>query len=177
AGTLSDAANAGDAGNICLALNSATACQEPITLSPAAVTFPSQTLNTPATSQTITLTNNSGATLNGLALQFNANGGSFDGNPSDFNGLPNFAEQDTCASPFGSSFSLSAGASCTIAVSFAPQEGCPWIPFPYGGNPAGLTGIAPEYCPFPLAAILTVTGTASADGDTSFAVPITGTGL
>jgi hypothetical protein len=176
-GTLSDAANAGDAGNICLALNGATACQEPITLTPSAVTFPGQTLNTPATSQTITLTNNSGTTLNGLALQFNANSGSFDGNPSDFNGLPNFSEQDTCASPFGSSFSLTAGASCTITVSFAPQEGCPWLPFPQSGTGQSILGASPEYCPFPLGATLTVTGSTSADGDTSFAVPITGTGL
>jgi hypothetical protein len=176
-GILSNATDAGDSGNICLGLNSTTACQEPITLTPAVVTFPAQMLNSPTTTQTITLANNSGSTLNGLTLQWQVDTGSFDGNPSDFDGLPNFLEQDTCASPFGSSFSLSAGGSCTITVSFTPQEGCPWIPFPYGGNPAGITGIAPEYCPFPLGATLTVVSPSSADGETSFAVPITGLGL
>jgi hypothetical protein len=176
-GSLSDTTLAGDSGNICLALNGASACQQPITLTPAAVTFPAQMLDATATTQTITLTNNSASILNGLALQWGVNPGDFNGAPSDFNGLPNFAHADTCASPFGSNFSLSAGASCTITVSFTPQEGCPWIPFAYQGNSPGITGIAPEYCPFALGATLTVTSPSSADSDTSFAVPISGIGL
>jgi len=69
-GILSNATDAGDSGNICLGLNSTTACQEPITLTPAVVTFPAQMLNSPTTTQTITLANNSGSTLNGLTLQW-----------------------------------------------------------------------------------------------------------
>jgi hypothetical protein len=176
-GSLGDVTLAGDSGNVCLALNSTTACQQPITLTPAVVTFPAQALGAPATAQTITLANNSGSTLNGLALQWNVNPGAFDNNPSDFSGFSNFTYQNTCSSPFGTPFSLGAGASCTITVSFAPQEGCPWLPFTDQPNPPGITGIAPEYCPYPLGATLTVMSPSSADSDTSFAVPITGTGL
>src|SRR5208282_178803 len=39
---------AGDYGNICLALNSATGCQQPIILSPASLIFPSQLLGAAA---------------------------------------------------------------------------------------------------------------------------------
>jgi hypothetical protein len=175
-GSLGDSNLAGDFGNICVALNGATACQQPITLTPAAVTFPAQMLGAAATTQTITLANNSGSTLNGLALQWSVDPGSFDDAPSDFNGFSNFAHEDTCASPFGSSFSLAAGASCTITVSFTPQEGCPWLPFPQSGNGQSILGAAPEYCPFALGATLTVTSPESADSDTSFAVPVTGIG-
>jgi|HubBroStandDraft_6_1064221.scaffolds.fasta_scaffold00330_8 hypothetical protein len=165
--------NAGDSGNICLALSSTNACQQPITLSPAVLVFPTQLLGSTPTSQTITLTNTSpsGATLNGLQLQWSVNDGAFDA-PSDFNGLANFTEQSTCA-PVGSTFSLGSAKSCSITVFFAPQQSCPWLPF---GTPPSLLGAAPDLCPFPLGATLTVSSPASADNDTSFAVPITGTG-
>jgi hypothetical protein len=176
-GSLDNTSDAGDSGNICLGLNSTTACQQPITLTPAAITFPAQTLGTAQTAQTITLTNNSSSTLNNLSLQWSVNPGSFNDAPSDFNGLQNFTHQDTCATPFGSSFSLNAGASCTVTVSFAPQEGCPWLPFPQSGNGQSILGASPEYCPFPLGATLTVNSPASADSDTSFALPVTGFGL
>jgi len=176
-GSLGDTTLAGDSGNICIALNSSSACQQPITLTPAVVTFPAQMLEASATTQTITLTNNSGSVLSGLALQWNVNPGAFNDAPSDFNGLANFAHEDTCASPFGSTFSLSAGGSCTVTVSFTPEEGCPWLPFPQSGTAQSILGAAPEYCPFPLGATLTVTSPSSADSDTSFAVPITGIGL
>lgn len=172
-GNLGGTTTAGDYGNICLALGSASACQQPIALSPAVVTFPAQMLGSAATTQTITLANNSSSTLNSLTLQWNVNNGSF-GTPSDFNTLSNFVEQDTCASPIGSSFSLSAGGSCTITVSFTPQESCPWLPF---GTPPSVSGAAPEWCPFPLAATLTVNSPASADNDKAFTVPITGIGV
>jgi hypothetical protein len=166
--------NAGDSGNICLALNSGSACQQPVSLSPSVLIFPAQLLGSTPTTQTITLTNSSptNSALNGLQLQWSVNNGAF-GGPSDFNGLPNFTEQDTCASSVGSTFSLEPAQSCTITVSFAPQESCPWLPF---GNPASLLGASPALCPFPLGATLTVNSPASADGDTVFSVPITGSG-
>jgi hypothetical protein len=165
----------GDKGDICLAVGSTSACQQPITLSPAFLSFPAQLLGSTATTETITLANNSpsGTTLNGLQLQWGASNGLF-GGPSDFDGLANFTEQDTCAASLGSTFSLGPGQSCSINISFAPQQSCPWLPF---GTPPSLFGAAPSQCPFPLAATLTVNSPTSADSDTSFAVPITGIGL
>ena len=165
---------AGDIGNVCLAVGNATSCNQPITLTPAAITFPAQQVGTAATLQTITLTNTdpSGAPLTGLTLSFNPQSGltSLFG-PSDFDGLPNFTEQDNCANPPGSSFSLNPQQSCTITISFAPQQSCPWFPsIALGGEP-------PSLCPFLLSASLTVDSTVSADGDKAFAVPITGTGF
>jgi hypothetical protein len=165
----------GDKGDICLALGSTNACQEPITLSPAFLAFPAQLLGSTATTQMITLANNSpsGATLNGLQLQWAVSNGQF-GGPSDFNELSNFTEQDTCAASVGATFSLGPGHSCSINISFAPQESCPWLPF---GTPPSLFGAAPSQCPFPLAATLTVNSPTSSDNDTAFAVPITGLGV
>jgi hypothetical protein len=165
----------GDKGDICLALGNTSACRQPITLSPAFLNFPAQLLGSTATTQTITLANNgpSGSTLNGLRLQWAVSNGAF-GGPSDFNGLSNFAEQDTCAASVGSTFSLGAGQSCSINISFAPQESCPWLPF---GTPPSVFGAAPSQCPLPVTATLTVNSPTSADNDTAFAVPITGTGV
>ncbi|MGB7331895.1 MAG: hypothetical protein WBD25_10930, partial [Terriglobales bacterium] len=95
-GNLGAASTAGDSGDICLALNSTTACQQPITLSPAVVTFPAQMLGSAPTSQTITLTNNSNSPLNGLTAAFADNSTFLFGGQSDFNGLPSFAETDAC---------------------------------------------------------------------------------
>jgi hypothetical protein len=171
----------GDVGNICLVLGNATSCTEPISLSPASLTFPSQTLGSSPTTQTITLTNIDplGSTLSGLTLSFDplAGGQNPFGGFSDFNGLPNFTEQDTCANPPGSSFSLGPHKSCSITISFSPQQSCPWLPevTQNGGEP-------PSHCPFPLAAKLSVTSPktkdeSSDDGDENFVVPITGIGL
>jgi hypothetical protein len=90
---------------------------------------------------------------------------------SDFNGLPNFTEQDTCASTPGSTFSLSPQQSCSITISFSPQQSCPWLPS------TALGGEPPSACPFPLAASLTVNIPSSADSDKAFAVPISGIGF
>src|ERR1700677_4826440 len=68
-GNLGAATTAGDSGDICLALNSTTACQQPITLTPAEITFPAQTLESAAMTQTITLANNSSSALSGLTLR------------------------------------------------------------------------------------------------------------
>ena len=169
----------GDIGNICLAVGTATACTQPIALSPAALVFPPQLLGSPATTQTITLTNSdpSGATLNNLQLSFQPQPGSGNFPVSDFDGLPNFSEQDTCATTPGSSFSLSPQQSCTITVSFSPQQSCPWLPS--AGAPSQCPPFLPAKISSPpaLNAMLTVTSPASADGDKSFAVPISGIGL
>ncbi len=171
----------GDIGNICLALNSTTACQQPITLSPAVLTFPPQMLgSTNPSTQTITLINNSGNELDGLMLTWSAqNGLNGDTGQTDFTGLANFFEQDNCVpggetlppgqSP-GSSFSLASGQSCSITVSFAPQESCTWLPETQGGA-------APAQCPLTLIASLTVNNVPSVDPETDFRVPITGAGV
>lgn len=165
---------AGDIGNICLALGSATSCTQPITISPASLTFPAQLLGSAPTTQTITLTNTSvlNAPLSGVSLAFNPQSGATSiFGLSDFNGLPNFTEQDNCASSLGASFDLAPQQSCTITISFSPQQSCPWLPA------AALGGIQPAACPSTLAASLTVNSPASADNDTAFAVPVTGFGL
>lgn len=174
----SASSNNEDIGYICLALNSTTACQQPITLSPAAVSFPSLLLgSTDVLTQTITLTNNFGQELNGLTLTWVApSGTSSDFGQTDFTNLPNFTEADTCVpgevlpsgGTTGSSFNLLPGASCAITVSFDPQESCTWLPN-NGGTP-------PAQCPLTLSASLTVNNVPSVDSETSFTVPVTGIG-
>ncbi len=177
-GSVGSTVTAGDYGNICLALNSASACQQPVTLSPYVINFPAQLMGSAATTQTITLANNANATLNGLTLNFSNNSDNTFVGQSDFNGLPSFAETDACgvggAPSKGQPFYLNSGQSCSVIVSFSPQESCPWLPF---GSPAAITGAAPQYCPFPQTATVTVNSPTSADSDKAFAVPITGVGL
>jgi hypothetical protein len=172
----------GDSGNLCLALGSSKACNQPITLTPFALTFPPQLLGSPATSQTITLTNTSSAQLTGLSLAFaNSNSLLFYGPPTfgaDFNGRPNFTEQDTCGA--SGSINLDAGASCTITISFSPQESCPWLPQPQSGSPPPppIDGLPPAQCPITLRAALTITvPSGGADADNQFSIPVTGSGL
>ncbi|MGC1789467.1 MAG: choice-of-anchor D domain-containing protein, partial [Terriglobales bacterium] len=194
-GNLSSASGAGDAGNICLALNGGSACQQPVTLSPAALTFPGQLLGSALTTQTLTLTNSSSSALNGLTLGFTNNADNqFGSNTTDFNGVPSFTETDACGAGGGPSnsspFNLASGQSCSITLNFAPQQSCPWLPFPGSGNPQSISGASPQYCPFPQSATVTVNCPASvnssptpcypsADGDPLFAVavPIKGIGL
>ncbi|HEY4903579.1 MAG TPA: choice-of-anchor D domain-containing protein [Candidatus Sulfotelmatobacter sp.] len=165
---------AGDIGDVCLALGTSTGCTQPITLSPSSLTFPAQQVGSPATTQSITLTNPSlaGTPVSGLSLVFNPQSGNTSlFGPSDFDGIANFTEQDNCASPAGSTFSLAPQQSCTITISFSPQQSCPWLPsIANGGEP-------PSLCPFPLSASLTVNSPTSADNDTAFAFPITGMGF
>jgi hypothetical protein len=178
-GGLANTTVAGDAGNICLGLNSTSTCQQPVTLSPAVITFPAQLLGSAATMQTITLTNDSSSTLNGLTLDFSNNGTYLFGGQSDFDGLPSFSETDACGvggvPTQGQPFYLTAGQSCSITVTFSPQESCPWLPF---GNPPSTAGAPPEWCPLAAQAVqVTVNSPMSADNDTTFTVPITGLGL
>ncbi len=157
-GSLGDIASAGDYGNMCLAvaspLGSANACQQPVTLSPAALTFPAQILDTSST-LTITLANISTSTLNGLTLAFANN-----------SGAENFVETDACGVGGAPSqtqpFSLNAGQSCVITITFTPQETC---------------AVGAAQCPSPLTATLTVTSPRSADSDNVFSMPITGTAV
>ena len=169
----------GDSGDICLALGNSTSCTQPISLSPASLTFPPQALGVPPTTQTITLTNTdpSNATLTGLSISNLVEPGSSFGAFSDFTGLHNFTEQDNCASAPQATFSLAPQQSCLITISFAPQQSCPWLPFTPGGPPPSAAGAAPTLCPFPLTATLTVNSPTSADNLPAFAVPILGTGL
>lgn len=164
---------AGDIGDVCLALGNTTSCTQPILLSPASITFPAQQVGSAPTTQTITLTNVSlsGTPLAGLSLSFNPQSGNTDVlGLSDFDGLPNFTEQDNCSNPPGSTFTLGPQQSCSITISFSPQQSCPWLPS------TGLGGEPPSACPFPENATFTVTSPASADNDTAFALPISGTG-
>lgn len=164
-----------DVGEICLAVGGTTACQQPITMSPGFLLFPAQALGSTPTTQTVTLTNNSGADLTGVTLGWSAESGlGSETGQTSFTGQPNFTEADTtqgdpCAVPVGSTFSLSAGQSCTIAVSFSPQESCTWLPTA-GGTP-------PSQCPLTLIASLTLNSPVSADNDKTFVLPITGKGI
>jgi len=168
-----------DSGNICLSLNSASACQQPITLSPAALIFPPQLLGSTPTIQTLTMTNNSGSPLSGMSLTWGAPNGASGFGQTDFSGMPNFTEADDCVpggevvppNETGSTFTLPYPGSCTITASFSPQASCTWLP---GANGEGT---APVQCPLTLTAPLTVNSPASADNNTLFTVPIIGTGV
>src|SRR5215469_8347188 len=167
----------GDSGNLCLALNGSTSCNQPIALTPFSLTFSPQLVGSAATSQTVTLTNNSSSPLSGATLQFGDVDSVLFYSPrgADFNGVPNFTEQDNCSQQ--GSISLAAGASCTITVFFSPQESCPWLPQVQQGSSA-IQGFAPASCPITLTAILSITvPSGSADADTEFSVPVSGTGL
>jgi centrosomal CEP192-like protein len=165
--------NKEDTGYVCLALNGSTACQEPITLTPSALTFLPQMLGSAPRTQTITVVNNSGTTLNDLTLLWVASSGSSsDTGQTDFTNLPNFTESDNCAIPSGSTFSLQAGQSCVATVTFSPQEECTWLP--------NNGGTLPAQCPLTLFATLSVTlpaGNPTPDGDPVLLVPVKGTGL
>jgi hypothetical protein len=149
-GSLSGTSASGDFGNICLALNGASACQEPITLAPSYLTFSSQMVGAPATTQVITLTNVSASSLN-LTLNLTNNSGAI-----------NFAETDTCGAnglpSGGQPFQMIAAQFCAVSITFQPLEIC---------SP----GTPPDKCPAPLTATLTVT---DPNDGMIFSAPITG---
>ena len=153
-GSLENIFAAGDFGNICLALNGSSACQQPITLTPSALIFPAQVLGSPVTMQTITLANASGTMVGGVAL-----------NLTNSDGVTNFTETDTCGvngvPSQGQPFNLIPAQSCVITITFAPLETC-------------AVGTPSAQCPSPLNATLVVT---SSNIETIFTVPITGTGV
>jgi centrosomal CEP192-like protein len=153
-GSLDSTVAAGDYGNLCLSVGSAlvgaNACQQPISVIPGALTFAAQAAGTPAT-QTITLTNISNVTLNGLSLTLT----------NDPASATSFTESDVCgvegAPSAGEPFSLSSGQACAITVTFTPE--------------------CTSQCAPAFNAMLTVTSPESADNDRIFAVPVTGTGV
>ncbi|MGC1373553.1 MAG: choice-of-anchor D domain-containing protein, partial [Candidatus Sulfotelmatobacter sp.] len=165
----------GDVGDICLGVGNTTTCTQPLLLSPASLTFPVQQVGTAATTQIITLTNNNITTtpITGLTLSLTsinpAPGLSSPFGPSDFTELPDFTEQDNCASSPGKPFALNPQQSCTITIAFAPQQSCPWMPS------IALEGEPPSACPYPLLASLVLKSPMSADSDTTFALPLSGT--
>jgi len=157
--------NPGDSGNACLGLGTSTDCGMPISFSPPTLTFPAQVLGSSPTTQTITITNtdplnqpqNLTLSLGPVGLATNLLG--------DFNAQPNYTEQDNCGP---SPFTLASNQSCTVFVSFSPQESCPWYP---------LT-VPSLQCPSTPGAQLEVkTASNPLDGDSGFNVPISGTGL
>ena len=166
----------GDVGDICLGVGTTSSCTQAVLLSPSPLTFPPQQVGLGATSQTITLTNNNLTTtpLTGLTLSLTeinpAPGLTSPFGASDFTGLPNFTEQDNCASSPGAAFNLNPQQSCTITIAFSPQQSCPWLPS------TALGGEPPASCPFPLAATLNVNSPTSADKNTAFAMPVSGIG-
>jgi hypothetical protein len=173
----------GDVGNICLALGSSNTCAQPITLTPAFLSFPAQLLASSPTTQTFTLTNTdpSGSTLNGLQLAFRVVPTGDTSNPSDFDLLPSFTETDNCGPSLGSTFSLGSQQSCTITISFSSQQSCPWVPLASSGGaaPSQCPPFLPARVPSPPAqsAILSVSSPVSADMDKAFAAPVSGVGL
>lgn len=74
-----------------------------VTLSPASLTFSSQTMGTTSTAQLVTLTNSGSVSLSITGIAVTAN----------------FAETDTCGA------SVAAGSNCTISVTFVPTAAGP----------------------------------------------------
>lgn len=166
-----------DVGDICLAIGNSTTCTQPLIMAPEPLTFPAQQVGSAPTLQTVTLTNNSLSTtpLSGLTIALTATnpapGSTSPFGPSDFTGLPDFTEQDTCATSPGATFALAPQQSCTISIAFSPQQSCPWLPS------TALGGEPPAACPYPLLATLTVSSPISADNNTTFSMPISGVGF
>lgn len=109
--------NPADAGSVCVGVNTTTACQPPITLSPSALVFPSQAVGSTASTQTITLANPHGSTLDGITLTLTNN-----------NGQANFTETDNCgvngAASQGQPFVLLGKQFCTVTIAFTPIQSC-----------------------------------------------------
>jgi len=110
----------GDFGSICLALNSSTACAQPITFTPSALLFFSQAVGSPSM-LTTTLANRSKSTLSSLTLTFTSD--------SD---TTVYSEIDTCGSagvPSNQSpFNLSSGQSCVVTITYIPKCSGPCPP-------------------------------------------------
>ncbi len=145
--------NPADSGTVCLGVNTTTACQQPITLTPPSLAFSSQTIGSHQTTQTVTITNISSAIVGGLTLALS------NGCPGSGSCLDSFTETDTCgadsiASP-GQPFTLDSQQSCVATIMYSPQQACG-------------SGISTGHC---LTATLALT---SANSDEIFTVPITG---
>jgi hypothetical protein len=116
-GSLGNITTAGDYGTICLALGGATACQQPLTLSPSALMFEPLAVGATPTTETITVADTANVNLGSLTLQLANN-----------SGANNFTESDTCGvdgvPSQGQPFSLNSGQSCEITITFAPLQVC-----------------------------------------------------
>ena len=137
-----------DTGNVCLGVNNTTACQQPISLAPSALTFPTGSVGSPPTTLPITLTNTTGTSLSGVSIVL-VNAGS----------AADFTETDTCGPQGGASqgtpFDLISQQSCLITIAFTPLESC-------------AAGTSASQC---LTATLSVT---SPNDDAIFTVPVSG---
>lgn len=106
-----------DSGSVCLGVNTTTACQPPVSLSPAALSFPAQALDSKASTLTITLTNPKSTELDGVTLTL-----------ANTSGSDNFSETDNCgtngAPSQGQQISLLGKQYCTITIGFAPKQSC-----------------------------------------------------
>ena len=187
----------GDTGDLCLAFGKATACTQPITLSPFSLTFAPQLLGSTTTTETISIATSSTTPSGGITLNLSLD--EIDGNEiytvggGDFNGASHFAvvptgQANDCTTlaqytlaPFKENNLALGGqnpSSCLLTVSFSPQESCPWLPVPPSGASVGIQGLPPVQCPVSLNASLNVISSLSADPNiTQFSVPITGTGM
>jgi Beta-propeller repeat/Abnormal spindle-like microcephaly-assoc'd, ASPM-SPD-2-Hydin len=140
-----------------------TAAPATVFLSPATVDFGNQTINTTSTPQSLTLNNNSAATVTGIAITI---GGT---------SATSFAQTTTCGT------TLAVAASCTISVTFTPKT---------ASVASATLGVADSDASSPQTAVLTGTGisstapfslavtptsaTVAAGGTTTFAVTVTG---
>jgi ASPM-SPD-2-Hydin domain-containing protein/beta-propeller repeat-containing protein len=112
-----------------------TAPPSPVFLSPANVNFGNQDISTTSTAQTVTLKNNSTATVSNIVVSITGTGAS------------SFAETSACGA------TLVAGKSCTISVTFTPTA---------AGAVTATLSVADSDASSPQTATLTGTGTTTA---------------
>lgn len=106
-----------DSGSVCIGVNTTTACQAQLSVSPPGLVFPPQAVGSSAATLKVTLTNPHGSTVSGITLSL-----------TNSSGVANFTEKDDCgangASSQGQSFSLLGNQSCTVSIAFAPKQNC-----------------------------------------------------
>jgi hypothetical protein len=144
---------AGDFGNLCLAVANSSACSQPITLTPAALVFPPQAPGSTSTLP-VYLTNNTQSTLSGVSVTLmnsssTATSFAIVGATCDVPGDPIAVPIPLPQPDFP--FDLLAGQTCTLPITFTSADGA-------AGD-----------------ASLSVTSPSSVDSDKVFVVPISGT--
>ena len=106
-----------DSGGVCIGVNTTTACQAQLSVSPPGLVFPPQVVGSSASTLKVTLTNPHGSTVSGITLSL-----------TNSSGAANFTEKDNCgpsgASSQGQSFALLGNQFCTVSIGFAPQQDC-----------------------------------------------------
>jgi hypothetical protein len=147
-----------DAGSVCIGVNTTTACQPPLTLTPSALGFPEQAVGSGSSSLAITLANPNHSILDGITLSLTNN-----------NGQNNFTETDNCGvngiASQGQPFALLGKQFCTVTIGFAPKQSCAAGTSPGQCLTGTLTVSSPTINTI-LNVLLTggVTGAASTDG-------------